>query len=147
VATSGILWHLAFGQVGIDIYLPVEFSGASNLDGKLEAVGLIQGAKNPDVRAIWVLSSGDAGWLVRGIDAAPLMLLLGALPGPVNKESNELWCRQQLTPTELAELKAMIEVKAFELWDLRVQAGRTGTSLKDWLGAETALGIPRCAPA
>ena len=32
VATSGILWNLAFGEDGSDIYRPVDFRGASNLD-------------------------------------------------------------------------------------------------------------------
>lgn len=146
VATSGILWHLAFGPEGADVYRPVEFTGASNLDGQLEAVGLIHGGRHPDVRGIWVFSGADCGWLVPGSDENLVAPLLGALHGPANNEGNELWCRQHLEPGEAADLKAMVEIKAFELWDERIRNGQPGTALSDWLAAKAALGVPPCAP-
>lgn len=146
VATSGILWHLAFGEDGSDVYRPVDFAGASNLDGRLEAAGLLSGRARPHVRGVWVLAGGNSGWLVRAADEGPLAPLLGQLPAPVNNERNELWCRQHLSPAELAELKQMVEVKALELWKDRGLTGHVGTPLGDWLAAKTALGVPACAP-
>ncbi len=147
VATSGILWHLAFGEDGSDVYRPVDFAGASNLDGRLEAAGLLSGTARPHVRGVWVLAGDNSGWLVRAADEEPLAPLLGRLPAPANNERNDLWCRQPLSTAELTELKQMVEVKAFEWWKDRERTSRPGTPLGDWVAAKTALGIPPCVPA
>lgn len=146
VATSGILWHLAFGEDGSDIFRPVDFRGASNSDGQLEAAGIMQGAHRDYVRGMWIISGGHTGWLSRSAHEAVIAPLSAALPGSFNNELNEAWCRDALTAQEVDELREMVRIKAYELWDGRNSAGTDGTPLTDWLAAKTALGIPHCAP-
>ena len=63
VASSGILWNLAFGEEGADIFRPVDFQGASNLDGRLEALGLLRGQDRTFVRGVLALSGRiSVGW-------------------------------------------------------------------------------------
>jgi len=146
VATSGILWNLAFGEDGVDIFRPIDFLGASNLDGPLEAVGLLQGERHSYVHGVWVLTGNDTGWLARIRDEPIIAPLSAALAAPLNNERNELLCRQHFSAAELAELQSMIKIKAFELWKTRVQSQRIGSALTDWLESKEALGIPACAP-
>lgn len=145
VATSGILWNLAFGEEESDIFRPVDFPGASNLDGPLEAVGLLQGERHSFVHGVWVLTGNDAGWLVRSSDEPNIAPLSAALVARLNNELNELLCGQHFSVAELAEFQSMIKIKAYELWDARVQSQRIGSAVTDWLASKAALGIPACS--
>jgi hypothetical protein len=146
VATSGILWNLAFGAEGSDIFRPVEFAGASNIDGQLNAAGLLSPDQRRYVKGVWIVTGNQAGWLVRSTDEATVQPLLATLPAPGNNELNELWCREHLTPRAIAELKTMIDVKAFELSRMREVEQTDGSPEGDWLLAKEHLGIPACAP-
>jgi len=146
VATSGILWNLAFAEESADIFRPVDFRGASNLDGQLQAAGLMQGNRRPHVRGMWILYGNDTGWLVRSGDEQLMAPLTGVLPARLNNELNELLCRQQCTVPELTELHSMVAIKAYEMCDARRSTGKATSALDDWLSAKLALKIPTCAP-
>jgi hypothetical protein len=145
VATSGILWNLAFGEEGAEIFRPVEFPEASNLDGQLEAIGLIQANCHQFVSGMWILTRNETGWLVRSEHESRIAPLTSSLSALLNNERNEMLCSQHFSAFDLAEFKSMVEIKAYELWDARVRAGQTGDAMIDWLASKAALRIPTCA--
>jgi len=143
---SGVLWHLAFGADGTDMFRPAEFTGSGHLDGRLAAAGILGHRTDDFVRGLWVLTGNWGGWLLRSADEPALGALVAALPGPLNNERNELWCRRPLSATEVGELGAMVRVKAYELWEDRRRRGASGSALGDWVAAKAVLGVPDCSP-
>ena len=140
-ATSGILWHVAFGQPGMDLFRPTEFDGASNLDGQCAGEGILR--TENQVRGIVVVNNDKTGAFVRQSDVlSDAGQLAVHVASRWNCEGNQLLCRLPLTPQQRAEWKEMVSIKAVELWYQR--DGVLWEADGDWFAARRALGLPDC---
>ncbi len=140
-AVSGVLWHVAFGEEGADLFRPIEFDGLSNLDGQFEAQGLLRARQF--IKGFIFFDRSHSAFLVRKNHEAQLLPFLSQVSGTWNNEANEAVCRIQ-DPVAIDDFRQMVRIKALELWKLRNE--HRWQELIDWQHAREALGIPACAP-
>ena len=139
-AVSGVLWNVAFGQEGSDLFRPIEFDGLSNLDGQFEGSGLLIGSSF--VKGFIFFNRTEIASLIRKQDQGQCLPFLSQLSNVWNNEVNEILCSFH-DVQELADFRQMIRIKAVELWKERGEP--LWEERIDWNQARADLGIPACA--
>jgi hypothetical protein len=140
-ATSGVLWHLAFGRDQMAMYRPEEFEGYGNLDGRLNAQGIMRAYDY--IKGMLIFSRDGIAGVVLRQDETTILPLVTSLTDHHNNDVNDAACRLQPGSTRLREFVHMVQIKAFELWKDR--RGVLWEDLTDWRMAKEALGIPEMA--
>ena len=84
---SGVLWNVAFGQIGNQVYMSAEFEGATNIDGVLSKQGVL--LEFPNVGGLIFRNSGGGYYgLFRAKDMDECVEHLGAVLTGYNDDQN-----------------------------------------------------------